>query len=73
MSAAIVGGFWFLVLARVVWNVCFCFPGAGFALIAALVLSVILSGVAGLAGSPRWYLIAAAAAGSLMFIGLRMH
>jgi hypothetical protein len=70
LSILIVGYFWLLMLVPIAWNLRF--PGGGFALVAILLLSIIVSGIAGLAGSRRWYLVTIAAVGTFLFLGFRM-
>jgi hypothetical protein len=71
VSILLVGYFWFALLVPGAWRPIF--PGAGLVVAACLFLAIIISAVAGWAGSRRWYLATAAAVGALLFCGLGMR
>lgn len=71
ISLALIVYFWLALLVPNAWRPVF--HGAGFAVIACLLLSVVMSASAGWLGSRGWYLATVAALGTLLFLGLRMH
>jgi len=71
VSALVVGYFWLALMAQRVWQPVF--PGAGFFVIGALALSILMSAMAGWVGSRRWYVVTAAAVGTLLLVGFRMR
>jgi hypothetical protein len=71
LSVLLVGYFWLALLSPIVWQPIF--PGAGFVVLAALAISVLMSAIAAWTSSRRWYFATAAAVGTVLFVGLRMH
>jgi hypothetical protein len=71
LSILIISYFWLALLVPHTWQPVF--PGAGFVVVAALLSAIVMSAVAGTAGSRRWYFVTAAALGTFLFLGLRMH
>ena len=70
-SSLLVGYFWFALLTPRAWQPVF--PGAGLVVVACLILSIFMSAIVGWVGSRRWYFATAAALGTFLFVGLRMH
>jgi len=70
-SILLVGYFWFALLTPRAWQPVF--PGAGLFVVTCLILSILMSAIAGWVGSRRWYFATAAALGTFLFFGLRMH
>jgi hypothetical protein len=70
-SSLLVAYFWFALLTPHAWQPVF--SGAGSIVVACIILSILMSTVAGWIGSHRWYFATAAALGTFLFVGLRMH
>ena len=71
LSILIVGYFWFALLVRHAWQPVF--PGAGFLVIGTVVSALVMSIIAGAAGSRRWYFVSALAFATFLFIGFGMR